>query len=112
MAQRMLEDFDMNEDYNEPADGPITLERVSHHLDCLAVDCEWRANEVWKFIRNIRADHDMLRAEVRAWRHNDDVHQCDSMTDRMSVKAHDRACEAAQRTDESGALNRQLEHNQ
>ena len=46
----------MNDNYNEPADGPITLERVSHHLDCLAVDCEWRASEVWKYIRSIQGE--------------------------------------------------------
>ena len=46
----------MSDDYNEPADGPITLERVSHHLDCLAVDCEWRASEVWKYIRSIQGE--------------------------------------------------------
>jgi len=61
----------MNDDYNEPADGPITLERVSHHLDCLAVDCEWRADEVWKYIRSIQCELanrtrvDEMRAAVK-----------------------------------------------
>jgi hypothetical protein len=29
---------------------------VSHHLDCLAVDCEWRASEVWKYIHSIQGE--------------------------------------------------------
>lgn len=63
-----------------------------------------------------RTEHDrnLLAAEVQAWRHNDDVHECSLTTGleflhKRSVKAHDRACEAAQRTDESGALQRAKE---
>ena len=57
------------------------------------------------------ADRNLLAAEVQAWRHNDDVHECSLTTEleflhKRSVKVHDRACEAAQRTDESGALQR------
>ena len=62
-------------------------------------------------IKRLEADIDVLATEVRAWRHNDDVHECSLTTEleflhRRSVKAHDQACEAAQRTDENGALNR------
>ncbi len=49
----------------------------------------------------------LLRAEVNAWRHHDDVHECGPESEwlmRRSIAAHDRACEAAQATDAAGAL--------
>lgn len=55
------------------------------------------------------SDRDVLAAEVRAWRHFDDVYDCVPPTDRIhrvNINAHDRACGAAQATDASGALTR------
>ena len=41
------------DDFSEPVGigEELTSKRISHHLDCLAVDCEWRASEVWQYIR-------------------------------------------------------------
>ncbi len=49
-----------------------------------------------------KADRDVLAKEVRAWRHSDDTHPEGG----GPHPQHDRACEAAQRTDASGALSR------
>lgn len=49
----------------------------------------------------------VLEAEVRAWRHHDDVHECEPESEwlrRQSIEAHDRACRAAQETDRTHAL--------
>ncbi len=74
----------------------------------------WGLNAWKNRAAQAEADRDTLAAEVEAWRHNDNVHECSLTTEleflhKRSVKAHDRACEAAQRTDESGALQRAKE---
>jgi hypothetical protein len=71
-------------------------------------------NDLHAALERTEHDRNLLAAEVQAWRHNDDVHECSLTTEleflhKRSVKAHDRACEAAQRTDESGALQRAKE---
>jgi len=77
----------MNDDYNEPADGPITLERVSHHLDCLAVDCEWRANEVWKYIRSIQGE---LANRTRVAEMREAVERLEALVERLKTDEFDK----------------------
>jgi D-ribose pyranose/furanose isomerase RbsD len=66
-------------------------------------------------IEALEAENKILAEEVMAWRNHDDLHECLTNTDyqqRVNVQTHDRACEAAQRTDNSGALIRAKETNQ
>jgi len=61
----------MNDNYNYSAAEygvPITSERIKHHLRCLSVDCEWRADEIEQYLKQAEHDRDILAKEVREWR--------------------------------------------
>lgn len=87
------------------------LEDVRQHSHVLSLILE----RIFSDLEECQADRKVLAEEVMAWRNHDDLHECLTNTDyqqRMNVQTHDRACEAAQRTDNSGALIRAKEINQ
>lgn len=61
----------------------------------------------WADVQQLIKENIVLRAEVQAWRHHDDVHECGPESEwlmRRSITAHDDACRAAQETDRTNAL--------
>jgi hypothetical protein len=46
------------EDFDEPKQdcSPVSYDRAAHHLNCMATDCEWRAEEVFQCMATLRTE--------------------------------------------------------